>query len=333
MKVIVPIDNKPSSQALIDALMGMRWNVGTEIKLLTVVPRIERGEAVDSSSVEEIERLAIDLQGTLPMCEVSLFVREGDPKTEIIALAEEFGADLILMGSNCKGTLERLLLGSVSQSVLNEAECPVLIARPECDAVRDSQHGMKTVLIPIDDSIYSEVALRWLVNFQWPPQTRFVLATVVEAIPGYFADSSPAEAAAMVDEHRTVLEHAQQTLNTRAKQLSELLNTNNVFIEIGAGNAIESIIKLGSDYYADLIVMGSHGRTGIKKLILGSVSQAVSQNAPCSIAIVRGIAEQDDSWTKTGVFKKPKAAKQKAVKTYRRDDDYPMPHVFPAGMG
>lgn len=336
MKVIVPIDAKPSSQALIDALIGMSWSEGTEIKLLTVVPRAtENGASVDSSTVEEIERLAIDLQGVLQYCEVSLFVREGDPKSEIIALADEFKADLILMGSNCKGALERLLLGSVSQSVLNEADCPVIIARPECDAVRDSQHGMKTVLIPIDDSIYSEAALRWLSNFQWTPETRFVLATVVEAVPGYFASASSAEAATIVEEHRAVLEFAQEALNVRAKQVSDLLRTNNVFIEIGAGNATESIIELAKNYYADLIVMGSHGRTGIKKLILGSVSTAVSQNAPCSIAIVRGMAAQDDSWTKTGVFSKPKLTKPKAAakKIYRRDDNDNMPHVFPAGMG
>lgn len=337
MQVIVPIDNQPSSQFLIDALMGMKWVEGTEIILLTV---LRSSDAEGKSAAKSfLTGIATELKTVLPQCAMSVIVREGDPKTEILSLAEAAKVDLILMGSNCKSGLDKLLLGSVSQAVLNGADCPVVITRPDYDTTRDAQGGFNNVLIAIDDSIYSEAAIQWLGNFRWSQQTQFVIATVLENVPNKIDSMDDVEAAGILFNHKGVISSAQKILKAHARKLSQFLQTKNISIDLGTGNASESVAQLAKMHNADLIVMGSHGRTGLKKLILGSVSQAVSQNAPCSVAIVRGIVPKDTSWQRTGVFKKavevtPEDARPQTAPTTkpkRRADS--TPHVIPGGMG
>src|SRR5437016_1757014 len=115
MKVLVAIDNKPSSQAILDALVKMRWYEGTEISLLTVIGNAEdtRGDdapAPDApaSAVEEVESLVAELHDALPSCEVKFFAKQGNPQSVILEFSEQIGADLIVIGSNCQNSLERL---------------------------------------------------------------------------------------------------------------------------------------------------------------------------------------------------------------------------------
>jgi nucleotide-binding universal stress UspA family protein len=289
MKVLVAIDNKPSSQAILDALVKMRWYEGTELHLVSVVSDSEAEDTATGelpSSVQELEGLVVELHNALPQCEVSFLVKHGDPKTVILESSEHLQAELIVIGSNCKNTLERLLIGSVCQSVLNSARCPVIVAKTPCSLAREESPAFKTVLIPIDHSIYSDAAVRWLSEISWSADTKFVLVAVVE--------------------YDTDLFEVQDSLNKRALELSQFLQTHNIVTEVVVGEPVETIIELSKKHYSDLIVMGSHGRTGLKKLILGSVSQAVSQKAPCAVAIVTGIVSKDDGWHRTGAFHKVK---------------------------
>jgi nucleotide-binding universal stress UspA family protein len=178
MKVLVAIDNKPSSQAILDALIKMHWYEATEIDLLTVLPPGEEyGTGKGSSAAaEEVESLVIELVKTLGQCEVKFFARHGDARAVIVEMADQLKADLIVLGSNCKNTLERVLIGSVCQAVINGASCPVIIAKTPCNLARESSPAFQTILLPIDNSIYSDVAVKWLGNFSWAPNTRFVIA-------------------------------------------------------------------------------------------------------------------------------------------------------------
>lgn len=317
MKVLVPIDRKPSSQAIIDALIKMRWYEGTEIHLMTVLsPGIEYGVGYATpTSVTDIENIAVELHRCLSLCEVTFIAKHGDPKTAILETAAQIEADLIVLGSNCKNTLERLLIGSVCQAVLNSSNCPVIVAKTPCCLAREASPGFKNIVIPIDSSRFSDAAIKWLGNFRWAADTRFIVCAVVEA--------------------DTDFDEVRQSLNNRAAVLARLLGTNNVLVEVAPGEPRQAIIGLATRYYADLIVMGSHGRTGLQKLILGSVSQAVSHDAPCAVAIVRGLLASDDSWRHTGAFSKARvlgaAGWGDAPKTRSGIPDVSV-HIMPTGF-
>ncbi len=284
MKVLVAIDNRPSAQATIDALVKMHWRQGTEIILVTVFP--PGLEFEEAAYFEEMEGLALELRSLLHHCKISFFARHGDPKAVIMELAQQSHVNLIIVGSNCKNSLERLLIGSVSQAILNSAPCPVIVAKTPCCIAQQEAPAFKNILLPIDNSVFSVAAVRWLANFHWAADTKLIVLAVVE--------------------NDTDLEQVHNSLNNRANELAKYFKSGNILTEIAIGEPQQTIIDIAKSYYADLIVMGSHGHTGFKKLILGSVSQAVSQEAPCAVAIVRGVAGSDKTLKRTGAFDKMK---------------------------
>lgn len=313
MKALVAIDHKPSSQAILDALVKMHWFEGTELCVMTArTPGCESAEA--QAHFAEIEELAVELYNALPQCQVSFLAPEGEPAETILAMAAKTQADIIIVGSNCKSTLERLLLGSVSQGILNAARCPVIVAKRPCCLAREASPGFKNILIPVDNSVFSDVAVSWLANFGWGADCKFIIAAAVE--------------------RDTDMQAVRQSLTQRAATLSKLLRTNNVVIETVLGEAQQVILDLANKYYADLITIGSHGRTGLKKLMLGNVAQSVAHEAPCAVAVVRGIAADDESWHDTGAFDKvePINVASFAGARHPRSSDDHSAHVMPAGM-
>lgn len=287
MKVLVAIDNRPSAQATLDALVKMNWYEGTEIILLTVFP--SNSEVDEAAYYEELENVAVEVRNHLRHCKVSFLARHGDPQEVIIDFAQQVHANLIMVGSNCKNSLERIIIGSVSQAILNSAQCPVIVAKTPCSFAHAEEPVFKNVLLPIDNSVFSVAAVRWLTNFRWTADTKLVVLAVVE--------------------QDTDLDQVHNSLNNRAGELARYFRSGNILTEIVRGEPQQTIIDVAHRYHSDLIVMGSHGHTGFKKLILGSVSQAVSHQAPCAVAIVRGLARSDQTMKRTGAFDKKRVLK------------------------
>lgn len=309
MKVLVAIDSKDSSQAIIDALIKMHWYEGTELHVITVVEN-------DDVNITPIEDLAVELHDALTQCEVYFLPVKGDPKEAIVNAAQQIGAEMIVTGSNCKNTLERLLVGSVSQKVLTDAHCPVLVAKTPCCLARQVSPGFRNILVAIDNSVFSDVAVRWLANFTWGPECRFIFAAAVDE------DTDRNEVMA--------------SMRQRAGTLSALIGAHQLIYEVAVGEPKEAMLGLANKYYADMIVIGSHGRTGLRKLLLGNVAQSISHEAPCAVAVVRGIVQDDESWTDTGAYGKVEPVSIAALMSDRprlRDRGNDVPHVVPAGMG
>lgn len=308
MKILVAIDHRESSQAIIDALIKMHWYEGTELHVITVLDDA-------GAHLTEIEDLAVELHNALTHCEVYFIPVKGEAQEAILRVAGQINADMIVLGSNCKNTLERLLIGSVCQTVLNGAHVPVLVAKTPCCLARVASPGFKNILVPVDNSVFSDLAVRWLANFGWAPDCRFIVAAAVDED---------------TDEHKVV-----QSLRERAAVLSQLTRNSNITLEVAVGDAKTAILGLAHKYYADMIVIGSHGRTGLRKLILGNVAQSISHEAPCAVAVVRGLTADDESWTDTGLFDKVEPISIEALiaggaARHGRDDN--SPHVLPAGM-
>lgn len=315
MRVVVALDGRPGSQAIIDALIKMHWPDGAELSIVTVFsPTSAEGEDF-ASAIAEMESLVAELRKPLHLCDIQFIPTQGDPKAEIMRIAEEISADVIVLGSNCKNTLERLLLGSVSQAVINGAQCPVIVAKTPCCLARELSPAYRSVLIPIDKSIFSDAAIRWLANFDWAPSTQFVVASVVED------DTDPKE--------------VQLSLTRRAVSLSNTLRTNNVVTTTIHGRGSQSIIDLAKHHYTDLIVMGAHNRTGLKKLLLGEIADQVSHGAPCAVAIVEGVIEGEGDWSRTEAFGKIEPPVQASTSAWdygnKRERDH-SPRVMPGGF-
>ena len=141
------------------------------------------------------------------------------------------------------------------------------------------------LLLAIDNSKYSAEAIKEVANRVWPPKTIVRVISVVEPVP-------PPAAELWYDASGS-LERVQQEMVKRATELTqkttERLKRKGLQIEsaVREGDARSVIVDEARKWSADLVVLGSHGYTGIKRLLLGSVALSVVSHAPCSVEIVR----------------------------------------------
>jgi nucleotide-binding universal stress UspA family protein len=141
------------------------------------------------------------------------------------------------------------------------------------------------ILLAVDESEYSAAAAEAVATRPWPSGTTVRVLTAVETV-------TPPATELWYDAGGS-LERARQELTTRAGQLTagvaETLLAGGLKVEtaIRDGEPRSVIVDEARDWPADLIVIGSHGYTGLKRWLLGSVAQAVVAHAPCSVEVVR----------------------------------------------
>ena len=351
MKILAAIDGSFQSEAAIDALGSFKWAGGTEIILFTVLKAPEMGLAfgrksgdqsavmkeMAASTADTLKGMAAELEKNLSGSRVTFQIAQGDAKSEIIDAAKENAVDMIIMGSRGHKGMELILLGSVSQGVLMQAQCPVVIVKSEPSTDSPNlQEGFKNVLLTVDNSPYSRAALAWVKTLNWSSSTRFKLVTVVQALTDSFAsEESAVRATSLTRQHDSLHAMARSEMEAMAQDLIDHVGPGRVTTQVGEGDPREVILHVAANWSADLIVLGSHGRTGLTKLLLGSVSHAVAVHGYCSVAIVKGIVAkgQGARQQQTGMFKIPEV-KEIVDRLPPPPPNSPtdVPHIQPGGM-
>ncbi|MDV2990755.1 MAG: putative universal stress protein [Chroococcidiopsis sp. SAG 2025] len=138
---------------------------------------------------------------------------------------------------------------------------------------------LKTILVALDGSEIQERVIQSLEELQLQPTTKVVLAHVVPAVE--LSQEVVSDRPQAVAEGLPYLQVEKQLQSYQAKLSGESI------IEIVTGDPAEEIIRLANIYQADLIAIGSRGLTGVKRIIQGSVSSQVVENAPCSVLVVK----------------------------------------------
>jgi len=217
---------------------------------------------------------------------VHSLVAEGIPRLELVKAIRRFHIELAILGPHRFSRFARLFLGSVSEYVLSKAPCSVLIAR--------SQRGTTStrrprVIFATDFSREAEAAGTWLRRLELPRASQITVVHVDEPAEEVIARFI---AKGRYDLHQALL----QALDTRRQELVRRLDGEvkrlaregwNVQPLLRKGNPAEQVLTLTSKQSADLLVLGSRGVTGLRRLLLGSVAQKVVRHAPCSAVIVK----------------------------------------------
>jgi nucleotide-binding universal stress UspA family protein len=132
------------------------------------------------------------------------------------------------------------------------------------------------VLFAVDDSQFADHAIESVGSRPWPAQTEFRVLSVLELNPAEF-DPTNAD----------LVEKLKAEVGVKAKVLTTLHPSCKVEIRILQGKAKEAILDEAAEWGSDLIVVGSHGRKGFQKFLLGSVAESILGHAPCAVEIVR----------------------------------------------
>jgi nucleotide-binding universal stress UspA family protein len=243
-----------------------------------MVPEVARElyQELEGSMRTDGERLLSRTVSLLPFHTgpVTRLIRTGSPAEVILTAAEQEKIDLIVMGARGLGPIKERVLGSVSHRILTSAPCAKLI-------VSTPVKTMQKVLLPLRSSSDTEDAIRFL---QLNPFRQSVELTLLSVLPSVHPNWGTAALAAAPLQARE-MENAQVFLQSTANRLKRMGYS--VGSRVLSGTPVESILDEAKQQKADLILMGSRGRQGVLRLVLGSVSHAVLHNAPCPILVFR----------------------------------------------
>lgn len=219
-----------------------------------------------------------ELRGFLP---VDFRVKVGEPIPGIARAVRRTGADLVLMATQGRTGLSHFLLGSVTEAVLRSIPVPVLALR-----LGQGEHSLtavRRILWATDLSSVSEGAWRYAVTLAGVFDAEVVLLHAVQpAEMAAFADHPVSRPAHSVEHYMIRIE---EELERRRQGLEALrLRARR---KIVVGFPTETIVGQARAEQADLIVMGTHGRTGLPHAILGSVAAGVIRKAPCPVLAVK----------------------------------------------
>ena len=277
-KVLLATDGSEDATLAARAAMDVSKGTGSELHLVHVLPRFPRYaypgitpeiySYVLDESYGEARRLLVEQakrieDGGGRVAETH--ARRGPAAEEILDLAEEIGAGLILTGSRGLGPVKRLLLGSVSEGVVRHAPCPVLV-------VRGGAWPPERVLIGDDGSETAKVAAEYAASIGKLFGARGLMVRVYPRLPEADIEGRKLNARMIDDE----LRREERKLEKRATEVEERLGERPK-IRIAVGDAADLLEAAGEENVPEktLLAVGSRGLGALKRMRLGSVSTKV----------------------------------------------------------
>lgn len=297
MRILLATDGSAAADQARDLVAALPWREGGSVRIVSVAPT--RADLLgmpwvvdalpDTDQLEEdalrvhrdaLEAAEHEIRSARSDVAIESLLIRGRAGSVIVDRARAMPADLIVVGHRGHGRWESMLLGSVSSEVVDHAPCPVLVARDE---------RLGPIVFADDGSPSARTAEALLTS--WPLFTGLpitVLTVAEEGFP-YAAALAPqlyAEAMAQYADSTNDLERlAREENEAAATRLREAGFTASGLVR--EGDAAHEIVAVARERQAGLIVVGTRGQTGLRRLILGSVARNVLLHAPCSVLVVR----------------------------------------------
>jgi nucleotide-binding universal stress UspA family protein len=288
MRVLIAIDGSKGSEIVLREASERPWLPGTRFCLVTAVdpfffthaPALfeDTKEAADQFLSEASEKF----QAAGWQTDVSVLM--GNPRHVISKYAEDWRADLVLVGSHGLNALERLALGSTVRAVLRHTKCSVEVVRaPKKESSADGRK--KRILVATDGSEFSAAAVRKVAQEPWLKGGEIKVISVPEFT--LWLGEYPYFQRAQAEElNQSALDAAKAAVALGKEILSRAGFTVTSDVPVDRDSPAKMILEVAKEWEADLIVVGSHGRRGFDRWALGSVSESLAMNAHCAVEVV-----------------------------------------------
>ena len=265
-RIMLVTDGSEYSESAVAQAIDMARRCKAELFAFTVLPTPYYGSTLGEPLHDQEKRQAVERLMKVRAraeevglgCEI-LLGHGDDAWVEIVDQAEQSAMDLIVMGRRDKGDVMRNLLGSSTEKVIGNTHSDVLVVP------RGAFSGGKGIIVPVDGSRFSEAAADTALKMAQRCPMPLTIVSVASEEEG-------------MEEARRVAEQIRMRMQD-APQAPELV--------VRMGKPDEVILAITKDRGADMIIMGSHGRTGLDRLLIGSVSEQVIGQTDCPVLVVK----------------------------------------------
>jgi nucleotide-binding universal stress UspA family protein len=303
-QILCATDFSPASEPAWEEAQLLARALGAELVLLHVVPPVlvpmegyfpahmyqELVEGAEREAQARLDAMLAKL-GEPPLKARSRIV-EGSAALRIRDVAREEGGDLLVVGTHGRTGMGRVLLGSVADRVVRSARQPVVTVRPQPAGARPARLGR--ILYATDFSPTARAAWSWVLELAGATAAAvdFLHVTAQPVPDRHLSPELIGRMAALLEEHGEA--EAEQFLERSERDQPGRLPRERVQVLIGRGVVEDQIVHWAQARGADLIVMGTHGLSGLLRWMLGSVAHHLLQAAPCPVLTVgpEGLGEE-----------------------------------------
>jgi nucleotide-binding universal stress UspA family protein len=293
-KMLIPLDGSQVAEQVLPYARFLAKELAIPVNLLQVIDPDglelwvdpEHGRYIDTilddlteSSRAYLEKIAQSIPGTSVQC----LVEKGKAEEVLIERAATDGDSLMVMATHGRSGMQRWLLGSVADKVLHGASNHVLLIRATEQGKTAGEAVLKTVVVPLDGSPLAERVLPHVADLARRLGLRVVLTRAYALPPTMAPDAYGTYTEEMINQLEA---DARSYLLAKVEGLKEK-GIENVTAAVDLGYGAEEIIKLGRQTPDNFIAMCSHGRSGIRRWLLGSVTERVVRHSGDPVLIIR----------------------------------------------
>jgi len=295
-KLLVPLDGSHTAEKALPYARYLAQEENLVIELLSVVDvanmathmTAERALHLDTmvdDAARASEKYLQAVAGTLTAAKIKIMVDSGRPEEVIIAKAAAEEDTLITMATHGRSGMNRWLLGSIAEKVLRGASNPVLLIRATEDIRIEDGPTIKCLIIPLDGSDLAERVLPKAIDFAKERELEIALirtynipTTAYAGVEGY--------ALPMDDLLKDMKEEACAYLENKVADVKKL-GVSKVSFTVKEGLPADEIISFAKNLTGGLIAMSTHGRSGVRRWVLGSVTETVVRHSENPVLVIR----------------------------------------------
>jgi nucleotide-binding universal stress UspA family protein len=294
-RMLIPLDGSTTAEAVLPYARLLAENLKIPVELMTVIDvaaigthlgaeKIMHLDALIKYHVVKAEEYLTNVAGSFPGIVIDHAVAKGAVESVILNRAEADKGTLIAMATHGRSGLTRWLLGSIAEKVLRAANNPLLLVRANDKGVSDGRAVLDSVIVPLDSSELAEsilvpvVALAKAIRLSVRLIRCYSVTDMISSYEDYFSS--------LEDLPQRSKNEASDYLATKTEELKKQ-GLGNVNLSVLEGEPAEMIIEAAKSTPNSLIAMCTHGRTGVSRWVLGSVTEKVVRHSGNAVLVLR----------------------------------------------
>jgi nucleotide-binding universal stress UspA family protein len=285
-RLLLATDSSEFSEGAIREAIRMAKRCSSELTAVTVIETNPEFESMAPSVLEKLEKEArahlnsVQARAKQEGVACEIVIHEGEDSYKyIVDEAAAKKSTMIIMGRRGKKGFRRLVMGSTTSWTIGHAPCSVLVVP------RNAQVEFKSIVVATDGSPHSAAAASEGIGIAKRNSARL---TVIAVVPADIAMPTDVDFAAI--QREKLADQEMQIAEKNARTAKEAAQKDGVDAQafVMSGKPADAIMEIAKDKAADLIVVGSHGRTGLDRLLMGSVAERVIVLSSCAVLVAKG---------------------------------------------
>jgi nucleotide-binding universal stress UspA family protein len=297
-KIIVPLDGSTAAECALPLVRALARRLALPVDLLAVIDLREIARGVSAAEamfldglVAEESRRSADYLGRIEKTLAGLVVRSqcatGSAAETIIETAAADAKALIVMATHGRSGLNRFLLGSVAEKVLRASSNPLLLVKVTDPAATEGDATLTSVVVPLDGSELAEGVLPTVAELARQLDLEVFLVRAYAIPYGAYSAGEGFYDPVHLDAFQAMLK--QESIDYLEAKVAQLKRNglSKVSFVAKEGLSADEIIKFAREVPTNLVAMSSHGRSGVKRWVLGSVTETVVRHSGDPVLVLR----------------------------------------------